>query len=321
VSGSVTTLLTFVAAVAAVGGIYSIVADLFLRDQSRVKERISEEFRQQQRQRVERSILFRNLGQLASEAKAEAQDEMSRQRRFEQWVDQSGLEITPGRVLTLAVVAGVVVGLLGGLLRQSLILGALLGAAGASLPLLYVRLKRNARMEKLRQQLPDAFDLMGRVIRAGQTMSQAMRAVAEEFSPPVASEFSYCFEQQNLGLPPDVTLRDLARRTGILEIKIFVLALTVQQQTGGNLAELLDKLSHVIRERFRIQGAIKSLTAEGRMQAAVLLALPPLIFIIMMVLNPTYARILLDYPKLLITTLGCEGIGALWIRKIVNFDF
>jgi tight adherence protein B len=321
VSGSMTTLLTFVAAAAAVGGIYSIVADLFLRDDSRVKERISEEFRQQQRERAERSILFRNLGQLANEARAEDQDETSRRRRFEQWVDQSGLDITPGRILTLAVGSGAIIGLLGGLLRQSLILGAILAVIGTTLPLIYVNMKRNARLEKLRQQLPDAFDLMGRVIRAGQTMSQAMRAVAEEFSPPVASEFSFCFEQQNLGLPPDVTLRELARRTGILEIKIFVLALTVQQQTGGNLAELLDKLSHVIRERFQIQGAIKSLTAEGRMQAAVLLALPPLIFVMMMVLNPTYARVLLDYPKILMITLAFEGLGALWIRKIVNFDF
>ncbi|HEX8202281.1 MAG TPA: type II secretion system F family protein [Isosphaeraceae bacterium] len=316
-----TSLLTFVAAAAAVGGIYSIVADLFLRDQSRVKERISEEFRQQQRERAERSILFRNLGQVVAEARAEGRDELSSRRRFEQWVEQSGLDITPGRIVTLSAIGGIGAGLVFGLLRGSIVVGIVLGAAAALIPLLYVHLKRNARMEKLRQQLPDAFDLMGRVIRAGQTMAQAMRAVAEEFSPPVAEEFSYCFEQQNLGLPPDVTLRDLAQRTGILEIKIFVLALTVQQQTGGNLAELLDKLSHVIRERFRIQGAIKSLTAEGRMQAAVLLALPPLIFLVMLFLNPSYARILLDYPKLLIATLLCEGLGALWIRKIVNFDF
>ena len=105
---------------------------------------------------------------------------------------------------------------------------------------------------------------MGRVVRAGQTISQALQAVADEFPPPIAAEFAYCYEQQNLGLSPESALRDLARRTGLLEIKIFVLALLVQQQTGGNLAELLDKLSGIIRERFRIRGQIKTLTAEGR---------------------------------------------------------
>ena len=126
---------------------------------------------------------------------------------------------------------------------------------------------------------------MARVIRAGQTMSQALLAVADEFPPPIAGEFSYCYEQQNLGLSPETAFRDLARRTGLLEIKIFVLALLVQQQTGGNLAELLDKLSAIIRERYRIRGQIKTLTAEGRMQAMVLLALPPGMFLLMLVMN------------------------------------
>jgi tight adherence protein B len=112
-----------------------------------------------------------------------------------------------------------------------------------------VHLKRKARLEKLLSQLPDAFDLMGRVVRAGQTLSQGFQAVADEFAQPIAGEFSYCYEQQNLGLPPDVALRDLSRRTGQLELKIFVTAVLVQQQTGGSLAEMLDKLAGVIRQR------------------------------------------------------------------------
>jgi tight adherence protein B len=187
--------------------------------------------------------------------------------------------------------------------------------------LLYVQFKRNARLEKLRTQLPDAFDLMGRVIRAGQTMSQSLMAVADEFPQPIAGEFAYCFEQQNLGLDSETAFRDLGRRTGLLEIKIFVLALLVQQQTGGNLAELLDKLSAVIRDRFRIRGQIKSLTAEGRMQGAVLLALPPALFLIMLFLNRNYASVLLEHPSLIVGTLISEVLGALWIRQIVNFDF
>jgi tight adherence protein B len=116
-------------------------------------------------------------------------------------------------------------------------------------------------------------------------------------------------------------MRDLARRTGLVEIKIFVMALLVQQQTGGNLAELMDRLSAIIRERYKIRGQVQSLTAEGRMQAAVLLGLAPALFVLMLVMNRNYAGILLEHPVLIWTTLGFEAFGALWIRKIVNFDF
>src|SRR5208337_2382334 len=188
-------------------------------------------------------------------------------------------------------------------------------------PIFFVWFKRNARSEKLLSQLSDAFDLMSRVIRAGQTMSQGLQAVADEFSPPVATEFAFCFEQQNMGLAPETALRELARRTGLLELKIFVLAVLIQQQTGGNLAELLDKLSHIIRERYKLRGKIQALTAEGRMQAMVLLGLPPGLFLLMLVMNRSYAGTLLEHPSLIWTTVISETIGGLWIRKIVNFDF
>jgi tight adherence protein B len=173
----------------------------------------------------------------------------------------------------------------------------------------------------LRSQLPDAFDLMSRVLRAGQTMSQAMASVSEEFKAPVSMEFSYCVEQQNLGLAPEFALRDLARRTGLIEIKIFVLAMLVHRQTGGNLAELLDKLATIVRSRFRMRGKIKGLTAEGRMQGLILLGLPVMVFGAMMVVNRPYALKLLNLPVLLIVCLTMMTLGALWIRKIVNFDF
>ena len=162
---------------------------------------------------------------------------------------------------------------------------------------------------------------MSRVIRAGQTMAQAIQAVADEFAPPIAGEFAFCFEQQNLGLPPETALRELARRTGLLELKIFVLALLVQQQTGGNLAEMLDNLSIIIRERYRMRGKIQALTAEGRFQAIILLALPPGVFVMMLGLNSEYGAILLKHPPLIWITVISEAIGALWIRKIIHFDY
>jgi tight adherence protein B len=236
-------------------------------------------------------------------------------------IAQSGLDLSVRKLLMLTLATGLGLGAALGLFRQSILVGVVVGLVGTAVPIVYVQLKRKARLDKIQAQLPDAFDLMGRVVRAGQTVSQAMLAVADEFAQPIAGELSYCYEQQNLGLSPELALRDLAKRTGLLEIKIFVTALLVQQQAGGNLAELLDKLSDIIRQRQRIRGQIKSLTAEGRLQAVILLALPFAMFFILLIMSRDYGLELLEHPSLIVMTLIGEGLGAIWIRRIVNFDF
>jgi tight adherence protein B len=316
----VLTILTFGAGVSAVAGAYSLLSDLVLRDRRRVGERMAEEFQKQRRERARRSMLYKDLGQLAAEAGLDEEAAPTVRRRFEDMIEQSGLDLTARKLLLTMAGTGGLLGLLAMSLGRGPLAAIVLAATGAVAPLFYVHYKRNARMEKLLSQLPDAFDLMGRVIRAGQTMSQALQAVADEFPQPISMEFGYCYEQQNLGLTPEFSLRDLARRTGLVEIQIFVMALLVQQQTGGNLAELLDKLSAIIRARYKLRGQVKALTAEGRMQAVVLLGLPPALFLVMLVLNRDYAATLLQFPMLIGTTLALEGIGALWIRKIVNFQ-
>ncbi len=313
--------LTFVAVVTAFAGVYSIVSDVYLRDRSRVSQRVDEEFRKRVRARAQRSMLFKDLRALAAETGLAEEEHPSLKRRFEAMVEQSGLDLTPQKLLVIATCCSLGLGLLGGVVRQNILVAAVGAILGAGLPIYFVKFKRNARSEKLLSQLPDAFDLMSRVIRAGQTMSQALQAVADEFSPPIAGEFAFCYEQQNLGLPPETAFRELARRTGLLELKIFVLAMLVQQQTGGNLSELLDKLSNIIRERYKLRGKIQALTAEGRMQAIVLLGLPPVLFLIMLAMNRSYAGVLLEHPSLIWASLISEAIGGLWIRKIVNFEF
>src|SRR5579862_7082617 len=121
---------------------------------------------------------------------------------------------------------------------------------------------------------------MARVIRVGQTPARAMHAVAEEFERPIAAEFAYCYEQQNLGLPSSIVLRDLAHRNGVLELHIFVVAMLIQQQTGGSLAEMMENLATVVRDRIILRSKVKTLTAEGRMQALVLMALPPFMLVV-----------------------------------------
>jgi tight adherence protein B len=313
--------LAFGAVVAAVAGAYSLLTDLYLRDRSRVSQRIDDEFRKRQRERARKAMLFKDLNQLAAEAAGDLQARSNLRQWLGTMVEQSGLDLTVRKLVTMSAAAGLILGLLVGLWRQSPLAAVAAAAIGAVLPIANVHLKRKARLEKLMSQLPDAFDLMGRVVRAGQTLSQGLQAVVDEFAQPIAGEFAYCYEQQNLGLPADVAMRDLARRSGLLELKIFVTAVLVQQQTGGSLAEVLDKLAGVIRQRYRIRGQVKSLTAEGRLQAIILLGLPIVMFFGFMLMMPDYESKLLEHPTLIGLTLGCEVLGALWIRKIVNFDF
>jgi tight adherence protein B len=316
-------LLTFLAVVCAIVAGYSILTDLFLSDRSRLIKRVDEEFSSEQRRKAKKSPLFKDLSAGVTGAEAEENEKRSLAEWFKTLVEQSGLNLTPRYLLLWMAGAASLCFAVIALFRLEPLVILLPAAtlAGGSVPLIYVSLKRRARLDKMIAQLPDAFDLMARVIRSGQTMSQAILAVKDEFDPPLAGEFAYCYEQQNLGLSPELALRDLARRTGLLEVKIFVLAMLVQQQTGGNVAELLEKLAGLIRERFRVRGKVRALTAEGRIQAIVLLALPPAMFLLILWLNRGYAEILLDHPWILVAILASEALGALWIRKIVNFEF
>jgi tight adherence protein B len=321
-SPALLTVLTFLAVAMALLGVYSLLADVFLRDRSRVSQRVDRELRKRQRDQVRKSKIFKEIGTTpATGTTAGANLTSTLRARLEAMIQQSGVSVTPQRLLALMTAVGLALGLIAGLVHWNPITGLVGAAVGASVPYLYVVVKRHRRLNKMMDQLPEAFDLMARIIRAGQTMAQSIQAVADEFDAPLAAEFAYCYEQQNLGLSPEASLRDLARRTGLLEIKIFVLALLVQQQAGGNLAELLDKLSTVIRERSRIRGKIRVLTAEGRFQAVVLLGLPPAMLLVLILLNPGYAQVLFKHPYLLVGTFVAEGFGYLWIRKIVNFDF
>ena len=313
--------LTFLAVFLAVVSGNALVADLYASEKKRLRERLEEQIRKQQRDRAKNEFDSKELAKIAAEARAETKIEQHWTQRLLFLIDQSGLDWSLKRFLGLTGTFAGCGGLVFGLLARSLT-GVFIGAVIAGvIPLFYVMLKRRSRLEKLREQLPDAFDLMARVLRSGQTISQAMYAVAEEFSGPIALEFLYCYEQMNLGLPAETALRELGRRTGLLEIKIFVLSVIVHRQTGGNLAQLLDNLSHVVRERFRIRGMINSLTAQGRFQGMILLSLPVLMFVLLMVIQPEYEMLLLQYPIMIVAALSMMGFGAAWIRKIVNFDY
>jgi tight adherence protein B len=322
-SALLVTVLAFVAGFLAIFSINLVLTDLFQRDLQQIRRRMEMEEYERERERARQSVQTQQtrLSDLAQEAFRESMERKTRGERLDDLLEQAGLRISPARLLAMAAGAAAVTAGLGWLLTGGRWQGALAAVVGIAVPLLYVQSKRHQRLEKLRGQLPDALELMSRTMRAGQTITQAMHAVSQEFKAPIATEFGYCYEQQNLGLSPEIALRDLARRTGLLEIKIFVLGLLVHRQTGGNLAQLLDNLSTIIRERFKLRGKVKALTAEGRLQAIMLLALPPIMFVLLLIVNRTYAMKHFDHPQLLAGTLVSMTLGAVFIRKIVNFDF
>lgn len=197
----------------------------------------------------------------------------------------------------------------------------LLGAASGAAPIIFLLLKRMARFRRFEELLPDSIDLMARALRAGHTVTSAIEMVAQEGSEPLASEFRRIFEEQNFGLPMREALLNLTRRVPLPDVNFLVTAILVQKETGGNLAEVLDKTTQVIRERFRLRGQLRVYTAQGRLTGWILAGLPFIMFMLLQVANPKYVNILITDPtgqKLIYVGLALMGLGAWVIRKVID---
>jgi len=302
-------------------GLNFVVTDLFLKERDEERERLKEQGRERDRQRIKEKLAGRNLDELAAEAMHETADDQTVLDKIREMLAQSGMKISMPQLLAFTVASAVVVGLPVAFLMGNLLAGMLAGGLGSTIPISVVRYQRQRRASQVLTQLPDALELMTRSIKAGQTINMAMLGVANEFRDPIGMEFSYCHEQQKLGLSADVALNDLAKRTGILEVRIFVLGLVIHQKSGGNLTELLSNLATIIRDRYRMRGKVKALTAEGRFQAVILMVLPVVAFLGLLLVSRDYALKLFDHPWLLVGCVISMGLGAVWIRRIVNFDF
>ena len=314
-------VLAFLAGFFLIFAINYALADVADAHRHRYRKRLEEELQRRQKELARVSIADRDLQALTAAGMAELQPKRSLKERLVSLINESGVAMRLDQLLVACAALGFLAFLPCAFLGQHWLLGALLGLAASPLPLAYVAFLRKQRREKILNQLPDAFELMSRTLRAGQTMSQAFQAVADESSPPISEEFGFCYEQQNLGLAAEGAMRDLAQRTGLLELKIFVMAVMIHRQTGGNMSELLDKLSHVIRDRAKIRGSVKALTAEGALQAYILMALPPGMLAIMLTMNRPYALLLFEYYWLLVGAGTSMFLGYLWMRRIINFDF
>jgi tight adherence protein B len=190
-----------------------------------------------------------------------------------------------------------------------------------SLPFIWLWNKRRARLKKFAAQLPDALELVARALRAGHSLGAGMHVVAEEMPAPVADEFSRVFEETNLGIAIEEAMKSMCDRVPNLDLRFFVTSVSIQRQTGGDLAEILDKIGYVVRERFRILGQVKALTGEGRLSGVVLIALPFALFGFMLNVKPDYVEALWTTDlgkKMSVFAIIAQILGALVIRKIVN---
>jgi tight adherence protein B len=203
----------------------------------------------------------------------------------------------------------------------SVALGPVMAAFLGILPMIWLLFKRKRRLRAFAAQLPEALELIARALRAGHSLAAGFNLVAQEASDPIAGEFGRTFEEQNLGKPLEEALEGLCRRVPNLDLKFFATAIILQRQTGGDLAEILDKIGYLIRERFKIWGQVQALTGEGRLSGIVLLALPPALFAVVYRMNPDYLMLLFTDElgkKMLVGGIVSQLFGALMIRKIVN---
>ncbi len=197
------------------------------------------------------------------------------------------------------------------------------GLLAAVVPVKLAQRKARGRVRKFEEQFPDCLEFIARSMRAGHAFSVSLEMVHKEFSEPLGGEFRRTFEEQNLGQPLDIVLKKLGRRIPSLDVQFFVSAVLLQKRTGGNLAELLDKLAHIIRERFKLRARVRAISAQGLMSGRILAAIPAAVGALMFVVNPRYTRFFVDDPaghELLAGALGLQVVGYLIIKKIVTIE-
>ncbi len=247
------------------------------------------------------------------------------QDRLATLLEQAGLKWKPARLIHMCLALFLCGFALGWLMMPARYqaLAILPGLFTGSLPLLFVVRKRGSRLHKFEEQFPESLEFVARSMRAGHAFSVSLEMLSREFQEPLAGEFRRAFEEHNLGLPLDTALQKLAQRVPSLDVHFFVSAVLLQKRTGGNLAEILDKLAYVIRERFKLRGKIRAISAHGRMSGIALSSIPVAVAAIMFVVNPDYVTFFVreevgNYMALAGIALQLIGYGI--IKKIVTIE-
>ncbi len=240
---------------------------------------------------------------------------------LEKLFEQAEANIKPGALFLTATVLAV-----GGMTASWLahvpwFLAPLAGLVMFTIPFLWLLWKRSSRLKKFAAQMPDAMELLARALRAGQSLGAGLHTVSEEMPNPIAKEFGRVYEEQNLGIALEEAMMNMCERVPNLDLRFFVTSVAIQRQTGGDMAEILDKIGYIIRERYRILGQVKALTGEGRLSGIVLIALPFALFGFMLHIKPDYVEKLWTDPlgiKMSVGALVLQVLGAICIKKIVD---
>jgi tight adherence protein B len=247
----------------------------------------------------------------------------SRVSELQSMLAQGGLDLRAGNFIGICGLSGVVVGLVAYVLSSRAEVAWVAVLVGAILPYAYASIRRNRRFEKFEELFPEAIDTLARAVRAGHAFTTALEMITGEISEPIAGEFRQLYEEQKFGMPVRDALMNLTERVPLVDVKFFVTAVMLQRETGGNLAEILDNLSYVIRERFKIQRQVRVYTAQGRLTMALLMGMPPIIVAVMLVLNPGFIRPLFADPighALVVGGITLQTVGYFVIRKIIRIQ-
>ncbi len=241
-------------------------------------------------------------------------------RRVQNLLAQADVSWRLGTFVALSLLSGTV-GLGFAFLRWGPVGGRAGAGLGLALPYKALACKKKRRLKKFERQLPDALDLLARGIKAGHAFTAGLQLVAEEMPYPLGLEFFRTFKEHSHGLELNAALNNLCRRVDLRDLRFFTTAVLIQRETGGNLVEILEKISGLIRERFKLRNQVKALTAEGRLSGLILVALPPVLFLFLYLINPDYQLLLINDPRgriMAMVAVGFQVVGMLAIRKIVN---
>ena len=245
-------------------------------------------------------------------------------RKLDRMLAQADLQITVSRLLLFCVVAGLMAALAAYTVTPSLVVVVALGLAAGAAPVFHVSWVRKKRLRKFLEHLPDALDLMSRSLAVGHAFSESLHQIGAEMPDPVATEFRIAFEEQKLGLPLKLALQHLGERVPLLDLRLCVTAILIQRETGGNLAEILEKVSATMRERFKVMEEFRTMTTASRGSAWILCLLPVVIILATTAINPRHMGVLFSDPRghyILATAALMQFLGVISIRKILNIKF
>jgi len=239
------------------------------------------------------------------------------------WIEQSGVRVSIGALLLMALGSGFLLGMIAATAFRMSIGWIVGGAAGFAIPFVFLRIKRTRRLRAFEEAFPEALDLVSRALKAGHAFATGLKMVADEMPEPIGPEFRKTFDEQNFGLPMKDALANLTVRIPLLDVRFFSTAVLIQRETGGNLSEILENLSHVVRERFKILRQVRVYTAHGRLTGYVLLGLPAFLAIALAFINPEHMQLLFTERlghMMLGATVIMQTIGYFWIKQVVKIE-